>query len=78
MSGEQIELNRLGQLMYRTSLVGAHNPEMAEGVVFTTALLSMDPALCRLLRLSKFDPFYKPERLPAAWEYVRKAWGVSD
>lgn len=61
--------------MCRTSELGAANPDMPPGAVFCTALLAMDPTLARLLRLSKFDPFYKPERLPAAWEYVRKAWG---
>lgn len=72
---EPIELNKLGVLMYRVSSIGAQNPELGPGVVFSMALLIVDPLLCRSLRTSRFDAFHRPEKLPAAWEYVRKAWG---
>lgn len=74
-AAEPLELNKLGQLMYRVSCIGAQNPELTPGAVFCTALLTIDPLLCRSIRVSRYDPFYRPEKLPAAWEYVRKAWG---
>lgn len=69
------EPDRLAALMIRTSKVGADNPDLPPGVVFCTALLSMDGELARALRLSPYDPIHRPDRLPAAWEFVRKAWG---
>lgn len=62
---------------YVTRFTSPHAPGQREGQRAFNLLAAMHPVLAERVRLTRVDPFYRDDRLPAFFEFIAAEWDAT-